>query len=175
MNCAPQHLVVMGAAGSGKTTIGRALAARLGYELADADDFHAESSVAKMARGEPLTDDDRRPWLQTLARWIASRDAGGRSSVLACSALKRRYRDELRAAAPRRVSFVFLAVPSHALRERLRERTEHFARSDLLDSQLATLEPLEADEPGICVDGAMSSAAIVERVLDYLASRPAKT
>lgn len=165
----PHQLVVMGASGSGKTTIGMALATGLGYEFADADDFHAESSVAKMARGEPLTDADRGPWLQALASWIASRNAGGRSSVLACSALKRRYRDQLRAAAPQRVFFVFLAVPSEALRERLRERTEHFVRADLLESQLATLEPLEADEPGVCVDGTAPPAAIVARVLDDLA------
>jgi gluconokinase len=164
----PQHLVVMGASGSGKTTVGMALAARLGYAFADADDFHAESSVAKMARGEPLTDADRGPWLQALAAWIASRNADGRSSVLACSALKRRYRDTLRTAAPQHVSFVFLAVPSEVLRERLRERTGHFVRVHLLESQLATLEPLEADEPGICVDGAAPPATIVERAVAYV-------
>jgi gluconokinase len=163
----PQQLVVMGASGSGKTTIGMALAARLGYAFTDADDFHAESSVAKMARGEPLNDADRGPWLQALAGWIASRNAGGRSSVLACSALKRRYRDELRAAAPQHVSFVFLAVPNETLRQRLRERTGHFVRPDLLESQVATLEPLEADEPGIAVDGAASPEAIVEQALAY--------
>jgi gluconokinase len=169
MSPEPHHLVVMGASGSGKTTIGKALAERLGYEFADADAFHAASSVAKMARGEPLTDADRTPWLRALARWINRHDSIGRSSVLACSALKRRYRDELRAAAPQRVSFVFLAVPSAELRDRLQQRTEHFARADLLESQLATLEPLEPDEPGITVDGALTPAAIVERVLDYLA------
>jgi gluconokinase len=168
----PQHLVVMGASASGKTTIGRALAARLGCAFADADDFHAESSVAKMARGEPLTDADRGPWLQALAGWIAGRNADGRSSVLACSALKRRYRDELRAAAPQRVSFVFLAVPYETLRERLRKRTGHFAGANLLESQLATLEPLEADEPGITVDGAAAPATIVERALAYLTQSP---
>jgi gluconokinase len=169
MPAEPQHLVVMGASGSGKTTIGMALAARLGYAFADADDFHAEASVAKMARGEPLTDADRGPWLWAVAGWIAGRNAGGRSSVLACSALKRSYRDELRAAAPQHVSFVFLAVPDEALRRRLLARTGHFVRPDLLESQLATLEPLEADEPGISVDGTMPPAAIVERVRDYLA------
>lgn len=166
----PQHLIVMGAAGSGKTTVGRALAARLDHEFADADDFHSAPSVAKMARGEPLTEADRAPWLQALAHWLAGRDAGGRSSVLACSALKRRYRDALRAAAPQHVSFVFLAVPRDALRERLRQRTAHFAGADLLDSQLATLEPLAADEPGICVDGMLPPAAIVAHVLGYLTS-----
>jgi gluconokinase len=164
----PHHLVVMGASGSGKTTIGRALAARLGREFADADDFHAEASIAKMARGEPLTDADREPWLQALARWIASFHADGRSSVLACSALKRSYRDQLRAAAPQHVAFVYLAVPSALLRERLRQRPGHFARANLLESQLATLEPLEADETGIAVDGAAPPAAIVARVLGYL-------
>jgi gluconokinase len=164
----PQHLVVMGASGSGKTTIGRALAARLGYAFADADDFHAESSVAKMARGEPLTDADREPWLQALADWIAGRNADGRSSVLACSALKRRYRDRLRTAAPQHVAFVFLAVPSGVLRERLQQRTGHFVRADLLESQLVTLEPLEVDEPRIAVDGAAAPATIVERALAYV-------
>jgi gluconokinase len=163
----PQHLVVMGVSGSGKTTIGVALAVRLGYAFADADDFHVEASVAKMARGVPLTDADRAPWLQALAGWIAGRNAGGQSSVLACSALKRRYRDALRAAAPQHVSFVFLAVASETLRDRLRKRTGHFAGAELLESQLATLEPLAPDEPGITIDGAATPATIVERAFAY--------
>src|SRR5688572_18246868 len=96
----PQHLVVMGVAGSGKTTIGVALAARLDREFAEGDDFHSAANVAKMASRESLTDADRRPWLAALAAWIEAHHRAGRSTVLACSALKRRYRETLRAAAP---------------------------------------------------------------------------
>jgi gluconokinase len=159
----------MGVSGSGKTTVAAALAARLGYAFADADDFHPEANVAKMARGEPLTDPDREPWLQALAGWIAARHAGGRSTVLACSALMRRYRDVLRSAAPHCVCFIHLAVPTETLRRRMRHRTGHFMRENLLGSQLDTLEPLENDEPGISVDGSESPVAIVVQALEYLA------
>ena len=97
-----QHVVVMGASGSGKTTIATRLAAHLESAFADADDFHPRANVEKMARGEPLTDADREPWLRSLAAWIAKQHEAGRSTVLACSALKRRYREMLRAEPPER-------------------------------------------------------------------------
>jgi gluconokinase len=165
---APQHLVVMGVAGSGKTTIGTALAARLERAFAEGDDFHSAANVAKMARAEPLTDADREPWLAELGEWLASHHQAGRSTVLTCSALKRRYRDTLRAAAPRHVVFIHLAAPRDALLERMRRRTGHFMPQALLDDQLAALEPLEADEPGITLDAAAAPAAVVESALAAL-------
>lgn len=154
----------MGVSGSGKSTVAAALAERLRLALADGDSFHPPSNVAKLARGEALTDADREPWLRALAAWIAAQHATGRSSVLACSALKRRYRDSLRAAAPGHVRFVYLAVPAATLHARLQHRTGHFVGPELLESQLATLEPLELDEPGVTVDGSATPAAIVERI-----------
>src|SRR5690242_4082506 len=116
----------MGVSGSGKTTLAGRLAARLHYTFADGDDFHPPQNVAKMARGEPLTDADRAPWLQTLAKWIAEHDSAGRSTVLACSALKRAYRDTLRAPAPQRVWFIHLDAPREALRQRMARRKGHY-------------------------------------------------
>lgn len=165
------HLVVMGVSGSGKTTIATRLAERLGYVFAEGDEFHSAANVAKMARGEPLTDADRAPWLAALADWIAEHDRSGRSTVLACSALKRSYRDTLRAGAPGRVSFLFLAVPREALVERMKRRKGHYMPLELLDSQLATLEPLAPDEPGFTLDGAPAPDAIVERALERLETR----
>jgi gluconokinase len=155
----------MGVSGSGKTTLAGRLAAHLQYAFADADDFHPPHNVAKMARGEPLTDVDRAPWLQTVAEWIAEHHASGRSTVLACSALKRRYRDTLRGAAPLHVFFIHLDVPREALKERLRHRTGHYMPPELLDSQLATLEPLQPDERGIVLDAAATPATLVERAV----------
>jgi gluconokinase len=150
----------MGVSGSGKTTIASLLADRLRRELADADDFHSDANVAKMARGEPLTDADREPWLAELAEWIAEHHLYGRSTVLACSALKRRYRDRLRAAAPQHVSFLHLTAERGTLLARMKHRQGHYMPADLLDSQLASLEPLEPDEPGITLDAGAPPEAI---------------
>jgi gluconokinase len=158
----------MGVSGSGKTTVATLIAERLGYFLADGDDFHPPHNVEKMARGEALTDADRRPWLLSLAAWLDAQHAAGRSTVLACSALKRAYRDTLRAGAPN-VLFVHLEVPSEALRERMRRRRGHFMPTTLLDSQLATLEPLQADEPGITVNAEGPPPATVEAVVQRVA------
>jgi gluconokinase len=160
----PQHLVVMGVSGSGKTTIAGRLAARLGFTFADGDDFHPATNVAKMARGEPLTDSDREPWLKSLAAWTLAQREAGRSTVLACSALKRRYRDTLRTASPR-TFFIHLAAPRAALLTRMNHREGHFMPAFLLDSQLAALEPLGTDEPGITVDATATPDAIVEQAL----------
>ncbi len=162
----------MGVAASGKTTIAARLAAHLRHSLADADDFHPAANVAKMARGVPLSDKDREPWLRDLAAWIATQHNAGRSSVLACSALKRRYRDVLRASAPRQVLFVHLAAPRETLLERIRHRQGHFMPPDLLDSQLAALEPLQYDEPGMTIDASGSPDSTFERTLEYLAKAP---
>jgi gluconokinase len=165
------HLVVMGVSGSGKTTIATRLAERRGYLFAEGDEFHSAANVAKMARAEPLTDADRAPWLAALAEWIAAQNDSGRSTVLACSALKRSYRDALQAGAPNHVFFLYLAVPRPALVERMKRRKGHYMPQELLDSQLATLEPLAPDEPGFTLDGALAPDAIVERALERLNAR----
>lgn len=165
------HLVVMGVSGSGKTTIATRLAARLGYVFAEGDEFHSEANVAKMARGEPLNDTDRAPWLAALAAWIAAHNDSGRSTVLTCSALKRSYRGALQAGAPGRVFFLYLAVPRAALVERMKRRKGHYMPPELLESQLATLEALAPDEPGFTLDGAAAPDAIVEQALERLAAR----
>lgn len=139
------HLVVMGVSGSGKSTIGSLLAKRLGIPFQDADDLHPAANVAKMAAGHPLTDEDRMPWLARVGGELAAAEGG---LVVACSALKRTYRDAILAVAPA-ARFVFLEG-SHALLEsRVNNRPGHFMPASLLDSQLATLEPLAADEPGV--------------------------
>jgi gluconokinase len=147
----PQQVVVMGVAGSGKTTVAALLARRLGCEVAEADDFHPPSNLAKMSAGQPLDDRDREPWLADIAGWIAARDRDGRSAVVTCSALKRSYRDLLRTASPR-LAFLHLTGSPELIAARMRARTGHFMPVSLLDSQLATLEPLGPDERGLTLD-----------------------
>ena len=163
-------VVVMGVSGSGKTTIAVELARRLGWEFTEGDDHHPPANVAKMSAGIPLDDADREPWLRGLARWIGEREQAGTPCVLTCSALKRRYRDLLRAGNDT-VVFVHVDVPEDVLRERLARRTGHYMPPSLLDSQLATLEPLAADEPGITVPGTGEPAAVVDAVVSALPHR----
>lgn len=132
-------LVVMGVSGCGKSTVGELVAARTGSEFADADDFHPPANREKMARGLPLDDDDRQPWLEALRDHIRSTNEANRTLVLACSALKRSYRDTLREAGPQ-VAFVSLDGTRDQLLARLNGRSDHFFPPALLDSQLATLE-----------------------------------
>lgn len=157
-------LVVMGVSGSGKSTVGRGLADALGCAFAEGDDHHAAASVAKMAAGVPLTDEDRLPWLRELSRWIGEQEASGHDAVLTCSALRRTYRDLLREGHPS-VRFVHVTVDAPTLRARLDKRRGHFMAAALLDSQLELLEPLAADEPGVVVPGDGSSAEVVAAVL----------
>lgn len=144
-------IVVMGVSGVGKTTVGRALAVQLGWPFRDADDVHSAASVARMRRGEPLTDAHRAPWLAALARIIATCTRDGRPLVLACSALSGAHRDTLLAGvrAGDDVRFVHLRAERAVLAERLGRRTGHFFPEDLLDSQLATLESPVSDAPGV--------------------------
>lgn len=150
----PQHIVVMGVSGAGKTTTGEALAAHLGWPFVEGDALHPPSNVEKMAQGTPLTDADREPWLRALADQIAAAEARGESSVLGCSSLKRAYRDILRRGAPR-VRFLHVHGTRALLEDRLNHRAGHFFPPRLLDSQLATLEPLAADEDGVVIDMAL--------------------
>jgi carbohydrate kinase (thermoresistant glucokinase family) len=145
-----RHVVVMGVAGVGKSTVARVLADELGLEVAEGDDFHPESNVAKMSSGTPLTDEDRRPWLESLAAWTREQRALGRGTVVTCSALKKAYRDILRKADPD-TFFVHLYGAEDLLRRRMEGR-DHFMPVSLLRSQFETLEPLEPDESGIALD-----------------------
>ena len=143
-------IVVMGVSGCGKSTIAIGLAAEVGGVYIDADDLHPAANVAKMSAGIPLTDEDRMPWLTLVADAMAAEVAAGRFPVVACSALRRRYRDVLRAAGGD-VFFVHLDGPPELLAARMSSRVEHFMPPALLASQLATLEPLEPDEHGAVV------------------------
>src|ERR1700722_14634472 len=126
-------VVVMGVAGAGKSTVAQGLAHELGWDFAEGDDFHPAANVAKMAAGEPLTDVDRLPWLEGIAGWIDGEIAAGRCAVIACSALKRVYRDALRRP---EVLFVYLSVPRAELDRRVSGREGHFMPASLLDSPL---------------------------------------
>ena len=157
-----RHLIVMGVSGVGKSTIAQRLAADLGLEMAEGDDYHPRANVAKMSSGRPLTDEDRWPWLDALADWTAQRRAAGQSTVLTCSALRRVYRDVLRRPDPG-TFFVHLYGDESLLRERMESR-QHFMPASLLRSQFETLEPLEPDESGVAVDTAGTVDDIVDRV-----------
>lgn len=148
---APVHVVVMGVSATGKTTVAKALAEMLSLEFIEGDDFHTPHNLKKMAEGDPLTDEDREPWLRTLASMIEQRDAAGVSTVLTCSALRRPYRDILRTA-KQDLYFIHLHADFDCLLERMSQREKHFMPSSLLQSQFDTLEPLEDDEEGAVVD-----------------------
>lgn len=160
-------LVVAGVAGSGKTTVGKILAQRLGCVFADGDDFHTPECVARMQAGVPLTDDDRWPWLRRIAGWMDERAAAGESAVVACSALKRAYRERLLSGSAG-ARMVFLVIPHDADEARLTARRGHFFPSELLDSQFAALELPQPPEPVPLVpsaDTAEHTADAVERAL----------
>lgn len=163
----PIHVIVMGVSGTGKSTIGKAVSEALRWPFAEGDDFHPERNVEKMARGFPLTDEDRWPWLRLVADWVAEQDRAGRSSVLTCSALRRPYRELLREGA-RGVYFVHLVGEKSLLLERMETREDHFMPPELLESQLDTLEPLEADERGVLVDVANPPGRIGRMVVAQL-------
>ncbi|MCX7741476.1 MAG: gluconokinase [Meiothermus sp.] len=158
-----QALIVMGVSGSGKTTLGKALAARLGWAFADADDYHPQSNREKMARGEPLTDADREPWLRSLRGLVEQHLAQASPLVLACSALKERYRSIL-SGGLEGVRYVFLHGDPQLIAQRMRQR-EHFMPVSLLESQLATLEP---PQEAIRLDVAQPLEANLQTVLRHL-------
>ncbi|WP_149180567.1 gluconokinase [Streptomyces sp. TRM49041] len=163
----PLVVVVMGVAGSGKTTIGRLVAERLGVPYAEGDDFHPGTNIAKMSAGVPLDDADRWPWLDAIGRWARGR--AGLGGVVSGSALKRSYRDRLRAAAPG-VVFLHLTGDRAMIEERMAARRDHFMPTALLDSQFATLQPLGDDEAGVAVDVSGRPEEIADRAVSALSS-----
>ena len=161
------HLVLMGVAGCGKTTAATGLHDALGWPVAEADDFHPEANIAKMSRGAPLTDADRRPWLESLRAWMSEQADRGTRTIVTCSALKRSYRDLL-VGAHGRVFFIHLVADEEALRERMEHREGHFMPSALLPSQFADLEPLADDEDGVTVTSRPTPEQTLEAILAAL-------
>ena len=161
------QVVVMGVSGCGKSTVGRALALELHATFLDADDFHPPENVARMRRGIALTDAERAPWLDALAARLARGCTSGEAVVLACSALKRAYRDRLRAGAPG-LALVHLTGNEALLAQRIGARHGHYMPPTLLASQLATLETPGADEGAFTLDVALPTSALVHATLDHL-------
>ncbi len=156
---APTRIVVMGVAGSGKSTVAADLAARCGARFVDADDLHSDANVAKMASGSPLTDDDRGPWLASVHEAIRTEQA----VVVACSALKRSYRDALRAAGD--LAFVHLTIDRDEATRRVGARTEHFMGAAMVDSQFVALEaPADDESDVVSVDASAELTSVVDRV-----------
>lgn len=162
-------LVIMGVSGCGKSTIAALLAGRLSWPFAEGDDMHPPENVAKMHAGHPLTDTDRRPWLERIAAWIDEQIAAGRSALVTCSALKRSYRDLLRR---EQVMFVYLHGDFEVISRRLAARQGHFMPAALLESQFADLEPPTADEQAIRVDIGGSPVELADEITTTLGLVP---
>lgn len=164
------HVVVMGVSGCGKSTVAEGVSTAMGLPFAEADLFHPAENVAKMRAGNPLTDADRWPWLAALSAWMAAQAAEGRSTVMACSALRRAHRDVLRCGPPE-VQFVHLDGPVELVAARMSARPGHFMPASLLASQVATLEPLEADEHGVVLDLRHDPETLVGEAVAWLSAR----
>ncbi|CAN5534159.1 gluconokinase [soil metagenome] len=154
-------IVVMGVSGSGKSTVGAALAQRLRVPFADADDFHPEANVTKMSEGQPLDDQDRFPWLEAIGEWLAEHAEGG---VMSCSALKRKYRDQLRRHYAD-THYLHLSGSKEVIARRQASRPGHFMPPSLLASQFATLEPLSPEENGVVISVDQNIDSIVDEYL----------
>ncbi|NDL60737.1 gluconokinase [Phytoactinopolyspora mesophila] len=159
----------MGVSGSGKTTVAKRLAKQLAWPYAEGDDFHPEANVSKMAAGQPLADQDRWPWLRSIAAWMSAQAADGRNTVVTCSALRRAYRDVLREA-DGQVRFVYLSGDVDLIAERIGYRKGHFMPTSLLTSQFETLEPLEPDEDGFAVDVSPGPEQVADNVIKQLSA-----
>lgn len=166
----PDIVVVMGVSGSGKSTVARAVAAATGRDFAEGDNFHSAANVAKMHSGDPLTDADRWPWLEAIGDWIGAQVARGESGVVTCSALRRAYRDLLRQGRPA-VRFLHVSAPAQTIEGRMQHRSGHYLPPSLLPSQLATLEPLGPDEPGVEVTNQGTPDEVLHRSLEALGLR----
>src|SRR6195952_4828294 len=163
-------LVIMGVSGSGKSTVAALLAGQLGWDLAEGDDMRPDENVAKMHAGQPLTDEDRWPWLETVASWINEHTMAGVPGIITCSALKRIYRDVLRG---NHVVFVHLVGSKDQIGRRLIARTGHYMPAGLLGWQIATLEPPGPDENVLEVDVALKPAMEAAEIISTLGLRPA--
>ena len=163
-------IVLMGVSGCGKTTVGRALAERLGWDYIEGDDWHPPENVEKMRSGNPLADDDRWPWLERLSRELARRQRIGESVILSCSALRRDYRQRL-AVADVDPLFVHLSAPCDLIVQRLESRKGHYMPSTLLESQLETLEPPGPGERCLTVSAVNRAEEIVDRLLQDIGRR----
>jgi carbohydrate kinase (thermoresistant glucokinase family) len=161
-------IVVMGVSGAGKSTVGEIVAARLDCPFRDADSFHPPANIAKMSRGEPLTDADRWPWLQAIAAWIAEHRAAGTTCVVTCSALKRAYRDIVTDRQSADVRLVYLTGDFDLIEARLKARKGHFMPPGLLQSQFDALEEPGADERAIAVSIEATPMEIADRVMERL-------
>jgi len=157
-------IVVMGVSGSGKTTVGAMLAGRLHWVYAEADDFHPLANIEKMAAGHPLTDEDRKPWLAAICAWMDKQIEAGQPGVVTCSALKRGYRDELRAGRPE-VQLVYLHGNRDLIAARLASRHGHFFHADMLDTQFRDLEEPTPEEQVLVVPISGTPAEIVAEIL----------
>ncbi|GHC75453.1 gluconokinase [Nocardiopsis terrae] len=164
------HFVFMGVSGSGKTSVAERVAEQLGLPFAEADDFHPEANITKMSSGVPLADRDRWPWLRELAGWIAGHEERGEATAMACSALKRTYRDVLRTGAPG-VSFLHLHGPTEVIWERIGAREDHFMPPALLRSQMEALQRLGPDEAGVELDVRGDLDSLVAQALEYVSGR----
>lgn len=164
-------IIVMGVSGSGKTTVARGIATAMGWDFAEGDDFHSEANIAKMASGHPLTDEDRWPWLRAIGSWIDGHDRSGTSAVITCSALKQVYRDILREGRPT-VRFAHVTADPELIEDRMEHRQGHFMPASLLPSQLATLEKLQTDEPGLALSAAGSPQDVLHSALSALGLAP---
>ncbi|MFO1288257.1 MAG: gluconokinase [Rubrivivax sp.] len=171
----PARVVVMGASGCGKSSVGRALAGQLGWRYIEGDELHSRENVERMAAGTPLTDADRQGWLETIAAELAAAKRGGEGLVVTCSALKRRYRDVLRGDVLRGgagdVRFVFLHGPEQLLASRLAARQGHYMPASLLPSQLAALEPPAADEDALALSIEQPPEALAAAAAAWLRGR----
>lgn len=164
----PSVLVVMGVSGSGKTTVAALLAGRLGWELGDADDWHSPANVRKMHGGTPLTDDDRWPWLASIAAWIDATRSTGQHAILACSALKRAYRDVLIGDRPD-VRLVYLRGEEALIQDRQAARLNHYMPASLVHSQFEALEVPGADENPLIVDVVLPARDVVDQIVELMA------
>ncbi|ARW17656.1 thermoresistant gluconokinase [Komagataeibacter europaeus] len=167
----PLVLVIMGVSGCGKTTLAEGLHNLLGWPYQEGDMLHPRVNVEKMAAGIPLTDADRLPWLQACHKWLLGRVASGQGGILTCSALKRSYRDLLRADGAADIVFVYLEIPEDVLAERLQRRRGHYMPPSLLPSQLATLEPPTADEHPLVVHLEETPADLIAETIGLLRQR----
>lgn len=165
-----KHYVIMGICGCGKTTAAQTVQRHFDCAFAEGDDFHTQANRDKMGAGIPLTDEDRQPWLENLRDWMSEQAQNGAThSVVTCSALKKSYRDILRGAVGD-VYFIHLAPPVAINRERMANRQGHYMKANMVDSQLAILQPLQADERGVVIDNAGSPDDVAMDIVKWLQS-----